>query len=53
MDVIEKLREEMIEKMKKLKNELEERLSGHKDMDRTGGEKPAGSSSKLLPVPLY
>ena len=50
MDEMEKLREKMIEKMKKVKEELEEKLSGHKV--RAGGEEPAGSSIKLLPVPL-
>ena len=49
MDEMENLREKMIEEMKKLK---EEKLSGHKDKDRAGGEEPVGSSSKLLPVPL-
>ena len=27
-------------------------MSGHKDNIKTRGEEPAGSSSKLLPVPL-
>ena len=31
MDEMEKLREKMIQEMKKLKEELEEKLSGHKD----------------------
>ena len=38
--------------MKELKEELEEKLSGHKDKVRAEGEEPAESSSKLLPVPL-
>ena len=52
MDEMEKLRELMNQEMKELKDELEEKLSGHKDNVRAGGEEPAGSSSKLLPVPL-
>ena len=52
MDEMEKLREKMNQEMKELKEELEEKLSGHKDKVRAGGEEPAGSSSKLLPVPL-
>ena len=35
-----------------MKEELEEKLSGHKDKVRAEGEEPTGSSSKLLPVPL-
>ena len=35
-----------------MKKDLEEKFSGHKDKVRAGGEEPAGSSSKLLPVPL-
>ena len=42
MDEMEKLKEE----------ELEEKLSGHKDKVRAEGEEPVGSSSKLLPIPL-
>ena len=42
----------MNQDMKELKEELEEKLSGHKDKVRAGGEEPTGSSSKLLPVPL-
>ena len=49
---MEKFTEKMSEEMKKLKEELEEKLSGHKDKDRAGGEEPAGSSIKLLPLPL-
>ena len=49
---MEKLREKMNQEMKELKEELEEKLSGHKDKVKAGGEEPAGSSSKLLPVPL-
>ena len=52
MDEMEKLREKMNQEMKELKEELEEKLSGYKDKVRAGGEEPAGSSSKLLPVPL-
>ena len=52
MDEMVKLREKMDQDMKELKEELEEKLSGHKYKVRAGGEEPAGSSSKLLPVPL-
>ena len=52
MDEMEKLKEKMNHEMKELKEELEDKLSGHKDKVRAGGEEPAGSSSKLLPVPL-
>ena len=52
MDEVEKLKEKMIEETRKLREELEEKLSGHKDEGRAGGEEPQGSSSKLLPVPL-
>ena len=52
MDEMEKLKEKMNQEMKELKEELEEKLSGHKDKVKAGGEEPAGSSSKLLPVPL-
>ena len=52
MDEMDKLREKMNQGMKELKEELEEKLSGHKDKVRAGGEEPAGSSSKLLPVLL-
>ena len=52
MAEMEKLREKMNQEMKELKEELEEKLSGHKDKVRAGGEEPAGSSSKLLPIPL-
>ena len=52
MDEMEKLKEKMIEEMKKVKEEFEENLSGHEDKIRAGGEELAGSSSKLLPVPL-
>ena len=51
MDEIEKLKEKMNQEMKELKEELEEMLSGHKDKVRAEGEEPAGSSSKLLPIP--
>ena len=51
-DEMEKLKEKMNQEMKELKEELEDKLSGHKDKVRAGGEEPAGSSSKLLPVPL-
>ena len=52
MDEMEKLKEKMNQKMKELKEELEDKLSGHKDKVRVEGEEPAGSSSKLLPIPL-
>ena len=52
MDEMEKLREKMNQKMKELKEELEEKLSGHKDKVSARGDEPAGSSSKLLSVPL-
>ena len=42
----------MNQEMKELKEELEEKLSGHKDKVRAEGEEPAGISSKLLPIPL-
>ena len=48
----EKLRDKMNQEIKELKEELEEKLSVHKDKVRAGGEEPAGSSSKLLPIPL-
>ena len=35
-----------------MKEELEDKLSGCKDKVRAEGEEPAGSSSKLLPIPL-
>ena len=49
---MEKLKEKMIPEMKKLRKELEEKLSGHKDKVKAEEEEPVGSSSKLLPVPL-
>ena len=52
MDEMEKLRDKMNQEIKELKEELEEKLSVHKDKVRAGGEEPAGSSSKLLPIPL-
>ena len=52
MDEMEKLKEKMNQEMKELKEELEDKLSGHKDKVRVEGEEPAGSSSKLLPIPL-
>ena len=52
MDEIEKLKEKMNQEMKELKEELEDKLSGCKDRVRAEGEEPAGSSSKLLPIPL-
>ena len=52
MDEIEKLKEKMNQEMKELKEELEDKLSGCKDKVRAEGEEPAGSSSKLLPIPL-
>ena len=52
MDEMEKLKEKMNQEMKELKEELKEnKLSGHKDKVRAEGEQPAGSSSKLLPIP--
>ena len=52
MDEIEKLKEKMNQEIKELKEELEDKLSGCKDKVRAEGEEPAGSSSKLLPIPL-
>ena len=52
MNEKEKLKEKMNQEMKELKEELEEKLSGNKDKVRAEGEEPAGSSSKLLPIPL-
>ena len=52
MDEIEKLKEKMNQEMKELKEELEDKLSGCKDKVWAEGEEPAGSSSKLLPIPL-
>ena len=48
VDEIEKLWEKMIQGMKEFKEELEEKLSGHKDKVKSGGEESVGSSSKLL-----
>ena len=42
----------MNQEMKELKEELEEKLSGHKDKIRAEGEEPVAISSKLLPIPL-
>ena len=53
MDGMEKFRVKMNQETKELKEELEEQLSDHKDKVRAGGEEPAGSSSKLLPVTLH
>ena len=52
MDEMAKLNEKMNQEMKELKEELEGKWSGHKDKVNAGAEEPAGSSSKLLPVPL-
>ena len=52
MDEMGKLKEKMNHEMKELKEELEEKLSGHKDKVRAEREEPAGSSNKLLPIPL-
>ena len=52
MDEMEKLREKMNQEMKEFEEELEDKLSGHKDKVRAEEEEPAGSSSKLLPIPL-
>ena len=51
LNEMEKLKEKMNQEMKELK-ELEDKLSGHKNKVRAEGEEPAGSSSKLLPIPL-
>ena len=42
MDEMEKLRDKMNQEIKELKEELEEKLSVHKDKVRAGGEEPAG-----------
>ena len=42
----------LMEEMKKVKEESEEKLSGHEDKVRAGGEEPAGSSTSCCPYHL-
>ena len=52
MDEMEKLKEKMNQEMKELKEESEEKLSVTRIRSGAEGDEHAGSSSKLLPIPL-